>query len=973
MKKIWALLPVLVLLWAMGSSIFSVANAQEDTGNASSVEVARSLLESMTPEEKVGQLFLVTFAGSQLTLDSEIVELIVDYRVGGVVLQSDNDNFSDESNLTADLALMNNSLQELAILGRSSRLESDVISDGIGGESVEDLPDLGGIPIFIGTTHSGGTLTELHSGLTQIPGQLAVGATWQPEAADAVGQVLGSELKHLGFNLLLNPSLNIAEIEQMGVFAHGADNVASFGESPYWVGLFSEGYINGIQKGGNGRIMVIASDFPGAGGSDRPLNSDIATVRKTLQEMQNGDLLPFMMVSGGGQLSTTADGFMTAHLRYQGLQGNIDTRSNPISFDGQALDTLFELEPMANWRANGGLLVSGELGAPAIQQFYATADDPFPHRRVAKDALLAGNDLLYTGNFAAANNPSLEAANIKDAINWFVEQYSADPTFRRRVDEAVLRILQNKVELYGNDLSLTNVLIDETLVNENVGRNGGQISEIARNGATQLFPRPEDSLEPLPGPPNINNVIVIFTDSRAKQQCTTCDVQLFPDPDSLQDRILSLYGPNASNQVNPARIFSFSFDELEQYLDSDLPILVEPAEAIDSTRTVSQPVTFPANYLVQNALANADWVVFLPQNESADVSSSSAMDRILAEQPEILANRVTTVFALGYPIDLDSTAVSQLVAYYALYDTGDVFVDTAAKILFGDLPPRGASPISVHAVRYDLERVTSPNPAQIIGLSLINLGDIEDRDLSDLFPGDTVRLQTGTILDYNNNPVPDGTLVEFTQEDRVQGGVSVIAKVDTVGGQASFDFVLSDRVGQFRLRATAGQAIASDEVDIAILENETAQIEVITPTPAPTSTPTQTPIPTATATEPPTATPLPTATPSAFVAPAEPEIRITLTELQTLGSMLIGLFGVAWLGNLTRSESRPLSGRLRKILWGMLFSLVGYIWFLTGMPGADLLPESWGIWRWAAVTVACGLPGIGLAWLFNQVFEVEEE
>ncbi|MEM8861577.1 MAG: hypothetical protein AAGD96_24905, partial [Chloroflexota bacterium] len=356
-----------------------------------------------------------------------------------------------------------------------------------------------------------------------------------------------------------------------------------------------------------------------------------------------------------------------------------------------------------------------------------------------------------------------------------------------------------------------------------------------------------------------------------------------------------------------------------------------------------------------------------------EISYTNSMNRLLAERGEVLSDKVVTVFELGYPINLDATATSQITAYYGLYSTGSVFVDTAARILFGDFAPRGASPISIGAVGYDLDEVISPNPAQIIGLRLIKLGDDTDEELSGLFPGDPVRLQTGIISDLNGNPVPDGTIVEFTQEDRVQGGYSVIAEVRTIEGQASFDFVLSDRVGQFRLRASAGQAIASDEVDIAILENETAQVEVITPTPRPTETPTPTLIPTATPTAiPPTQTPTPTVTPIPTVEPTEPEIRITLSELQTLGSMLIGLFGVGWLGNLTRSRSNPFSGRLRKILWGLLFSLVGYIWFLTEMPGSELLP-TWGVWRWAAITIVCGLPGIGLAWLFNQVFEVEDE
>ena len=50
-------------------------------------------MDRMTPADKVGQLFLVTFEGSDTSVESEIASLVRDYRVGGVVLRPDNGNF----------------------------------------------------------------------------------------------------------------------------------------------------------------------------------------------------------------------------------------------------------------------------------------------------------------------------------------------------------------------------------------------------------------------------------------------------------------------------------------------------------------------------------------------------------------------------------------------------------------------------------------------------------------------------------------------------------------------------------------------------------------------------------------------------------------------------------------------------------------------------------------------------------------
>ncbi len=63
--------------------------AQEDA----ETRRARDLLARMTPEERVGQLFLITFTGAEITPGSEIYDLIFNRYVGGVILLDKNGNF----------------------------------------------------------------------------------------------------------------------------------------------------------------------------------------------------------------------------------------------------------------------------------------------------------------------------------------------------------------------------------------------------------------------------------------------------------------------------------------------------------------------------------------------------------------------------------------------------------------------------------------------------------------------------------------------------------------------------------------------------------------------------------------------------------------------------------------------------------------------------------------------------------------
>ena len=90
------------------------------------------------------------------------------------------------------------------------------------------------------------------------------------------------------------------------------------------------------------------------------------------------------------------------------------------------------LPEFAPWRQGGGVIVSDRLGARSVQRFYDDTEREFPHRQVAKDALLAGNDLLFVADFALGGGDEADqVANVKDTIAWFRDRYETDPTFRQ--------------------------------------------------------------------------------------------------------------------------------------------------------------------------------------------------------------------------------------------------------------------------------------------------------------------------------------------------------------------------------------------------------------------------------------------------------------------------------------------------------------------------------------------------------------
>ncbi|MGW8319199.1 MAG: glycoside hydrolase family 3 N-terminal domain-containing protein [Candidatus Promineifilaceae bacterium] len=980
MKRLWRLLliGVLVLPLLVSGSIWSgIASGQEpDYANQ-----ARALLQSMSAAERVGQLFLVTFVGDNTSSRSDIADLITNYYVGGVVLLAENDNITNADNAALQVAELSNALQNLALVGAPPEVEGaetdqpnfQLSATPSTAQTTSRVP----VPLFVAVQHEGDgpPFTQILSGLTPLPDQMAIGATWQPAYSQAVGQIAGRELAAVGANMLLGPSLDV--LENPTPYGQNDLGTRSFGGDPYWVGRMGQAYTAGIHEGGAGRLAVIAKHFPGYGSSDRPLNEEVGTVRKSLEQLKQIELAPFFAVTGGATDSQSqVDGLLTTHIRYQGFQGNIRAATAPVSFDPQALTTLLQLPEFSQWRTDGGLVVSDALGVRAVQRFYDDTGQEFPHRLVAKDALLAGNDLLFLDEFALGDaSYAIQLANIKDTILWFQEKYETDLPFRQRVDDAALHVLRLKLKLYGGNLAPESVLVDPNRLPDLLAEDQAIVFDLAQDALTLIAPSSAELVDQLP--PGFNDNIVIFTDLRQSRQCTTCPYEPWLDVQALEQRMLALYGPEASAQVRPGQLMSFSLADLEEFLISrpSASSTPSPQAATPTPRVPTAEAAPPLTPLptptpsraseVAGALAQADWVLFAMLDPSERWPSSDALNQFLAERPDIVRNANVIVFAFNAPYYLDTTEISKLTAYYGVYSKIDPFVDAAVRALFEESPLKGRSPVSIEGIGYNMFETTQPTPEQVIELYVLDEGTLKSPPGEaplEVLPGATLRLQTGAIRDHNGNPVPDGTLVQFIQQDRIQGFVNVIAERTTVDGVANLDYLLEARTGNFRITAAAGDARASQEVDIVI--GESAIVSVNTPTPAPTSTatPTGTPTQTATATVPPsptaTHTPQPTSTPS--LAESEPDdgVRGALVGLQMLLAFAAGLLVTGGAGYvMSRGDDHDLDQTVRGILWGVVGGLAAYNYFALGLPGTGWLVDLGG-WAGLLTTVIGGSAGL---------------
>ncbi|HEY2981592.1 MAG TPA: glycoside hydrolase family 3 C-terminal domain-containing protein, partial [Anaerolineales bacterium] len=84
----------------------------------------------------------------------------------------------------------------------------------------------------------------------------ALGATWNPELVERVGNVLADELKAKGSHILLAPTVNIHRTPIAG------RNFECYSEDPYLTGMIASAYIKGIQDRGVGACIkhFVAND-----------------------------------------------------------------------------------------------------------------------------------------------------------------------------------------------------------------------------------------------------------------------------------------------------------------------------------------------------------------------------------------------------------------------------------------------------------------------------------------------------------------------------------------------------------------------------------------------------------------------------------------------------------------------------------------------------------------------------------------
>jgi len=209
---------------------------------------AKEILERMTLEQKVGEMFILSINGS---LSNNTKRLIRNNHIGNVILNPSKD------------------LDYQGLVDLVSAVQTEILTNNV-------------IPGFIINTKDAATYRLLDS-LATIPSSITVLATDNEKNAYSVAYGLGNELRTFGFNATLSPNMLLED-----------DSEYSYLDDPATVTKYAMKEMDGYTYAG---IMPIGISFPGTGEArwdTMPTNGN------SMDALKKEDLMPFLEAFANG-------------------------------------------------------------------------------------------------------------------------------------------------------------------------------------------------------------------------------------------------------------------------------------------------------------------------------------------------------------------------------------------------------------------------------------------------------------------------------------------------------------------------------------------------------------------------------------------------------------------------------------------------------------------------------------------------
>ncbi|WP_339239172.1 beta-N-acetylhexosaminidase [Paenibacillus sp. FSL R5-0517] len=416
----------------------------------------QSRLKQMTLREKVGQMLLCGFHGTEATGDVE--SFLRKYPIGGVIY------FARNVESPEQVERLSSGLQQIV---KSS----------------------GHVPLWISIDQEGGMVARITEGIALMPGQMAIAAAGSIDDAYQAAYISGLELKSMGINMNFAPVLDVNNNA-----ANPVIGVRSFGESPQSVAEYGARTIAGIQDAG---IAATAKHFPGHGDTDTDSHLDLPIITHDRDRVERLELIPFRAAIAEG-----VDAMMSAHIYFPALE----PEGLPVTLSHTVLSGLLRQE--LGYR---GMIVTDCMEMDAIAVNYGTVD-------AAVMAVEAGADLVLISHTAKLQAEAFEALLAAVESGRISESRIDESVTRLLMYKAKHGLLENELHGAGDEevistfSNMSSPDSSKDLSHSGASeRNSSLHQEVARRISENSITLVRDQLNMLPLKPERTLVITVAT------------------------------------------------------------------------------------------------------------------------------------------------------------------------------------------------------------------------------------------------------------------------------------------------------------------------------------------------------------------------------------------------------------------------------------------------------------------------------
>lgn len=358
--------------------------------NVSNKEVDK-ILKSMTLEDKIAQMFMVTpeqlvgVKNAVTSTNRATYKRFYAIPVGGIMYKSEN---LLDPNQTKNMVSSFQSLSQARV----------------------------SLPALISVDEEGGTVARVSKNhamnVKDSPNMSDVGASKKTIKALQIGRYMSKYLSDLGFNLDFAPVADVLTNPNNELMRK-----RSFGSNPNLVTNMTSAFTQGLQSS---NIFATYKHFPGHGSTKEDSHKGITISDLNEKELEHVDLKPFKDASEIG-----VQFIMVSHVSYPKITGD----NTPASMSEKIVTGLARKKLKYD-----GVLISDSMGMGAITNSFSSGQAAVQGIRAGLDMLLCPQDLsvAYKSVLRAVRNGSIS---------------------EKRIDESVRRIVRVKLHLESSSLN----------------------------------------------------------------------------------------------------------------------------------------------------------------------------------------------------------------------------------------------------------------------------------------------------------------------------------------------------------------------------------------------------------------------------------------------------------------------------------------------------------------------------------------